>query len=97
MQTQPFVASAENALNYFNALNVAQSEIARLKAALAKAEMNSAARLGVPPVDIYQANASVSGDVAAVYAGMMAGPEKTAFYRKHAARLWAKVEGNAAE
>ena len=97
MENPAFIPSAQNFADLTGRYNIAQSEIARLKAALAKAEMNSACRLGVPPVDIYQANASVSGDVAAVYAGMMAGPEKTAFYRKHAARLWAKVEGNAAE
>jgi hypothetical protein len=79
-----------------NRLATRDAEIVRLRAALSIAEMNSAARLGVPPVDIYQANASVSGDVAAIYAGMMAGPEKSAFYRKNAARIWAKVEGNAA-
>jgi hypothetical protein len=96
MQNEPFISSAENSLDLFKKLNFATGEIARLKAALAVAEMNSAARLGVPPVDIYQANASVSGDVAAIYAGMMAGPEKSAFYRKNAARIWAKAEANAA-
>ena len=95
MHTQPFVPSAQNALEFFTKLNAATAEIALLKSQLRSAELLSAANLGVHPVEFTQA--TVSGDVAAVYAGMMAGPEKTAFYRKHAARIWAKVEGNAAE
>ena len=92
MQNEPFIPSAENSLDLFKKLNAATGEIARLKAALAVAEMNSAARLGVPPVDFSHLTGNVSRDVAAVYAGLV-GEERLAYYKKHSEALWKRATG----
>ncbi len=96
MQTQPFVPTAENALDYFNRLAVADKTIALLRKQLASAELLSAANLGVLPILFTPGGTTGSGDVAETYANMPAGPEKTAYYARHASRLWAKAEANAA-
>ena len=95
MENSPFIPTAENALDYFNRLAVADKTIALLRKQLASAELLSAANLGVLPVVF--APAASSGDVAETYANMPPGPARMAFYARHADRLWAKVEGNAAE
>jgi hypothetical protein len=95
MENSPFIPTAENALDYFNRLAVADKTIALLRKQLASAELLSAANLGVMPIQF--APAAPSGDVAETYANMPPGPARMAFYARHADRLWAKVEGNAAE
>ena len=93
MQTQPFVPTAENALDYFNKLNVAQTEITRLKAALAIAEANSAAKLGVPPIDFYSSRSTNAGvDALTVYNSMEPGRAKTEWYARNSAAIWAAKE-----
>ncbi len=86
----PFIPNAENALDLFKKLNAANSEITRLRAALSIAEMNSAARLGVPPVDFSHLTGNVSRDIAAVYAGLV-GEERLAYYKKHSEALWKRA------
>jgi hypothetical protein len=75
-----------------NRLATRDAEIARLRAALSIAEMNSAARLGVPPVDFSHLTGNVSRDVAAVYAGLV-GEERLAYYKKHSEALWKRATG----
>ena len=75
-----------------NRLATRDAEIARLRAALSIAEMNSAARLGVPPVDFSHLTGNVSRDIAAVYAGLV-GEERLAYYKKHSEALWKRATG----
>ena len=75
-----------------NRLATRDAEIARLRAALSIAEMNSAARLGVPPVDFSHLTGNVSRDVADVYAGLV-GEERLAYYKKHSEALWKRATG----
>ena len=75
-----------------NRLATRDAEIARLRAALSIAEMNSAARLGVPPVDFSHLTGNVSRDVAAVYAGLV-GEERLAYYKKHSEALRKRATG----
>jgi hypothetical protein len=92
METIP---SAQNFADLNGRLNVAQNEITRLKAALVIAEANSAAKLGVPPIDFTSTRHSGSGvDALTVYNSMESGPAKTEYYRRHQGKIWAAKEAN---
>jgi hypothetical protein len=87
------IISAHNFADLNGRLNTATAEIVRLRAALAIAEANSAAKLGVPPIDFTSTRHSGSGvDALTVYNSMEPGPAKTQFYARNSARIWAAKE-----
>jgi hypothetical protein len=86
----PFIPNAENALDYFNKLNVANTTIALLRKQLASAELLSAANLGVLPILFTPTDSSV--DALTTYNQMEPGAAKTQFYARNSARIWAAKE-----
>ena len=91
MENSPFIPTAENALDYFNRLAVADKTIALLRKQLASAELLSAANLGVLPVVFARSAAIGSGDILAQY-GALEGAARTAFFQKHKDAIWAAKE-----
>jgi hypothetical protein len=90
METIP---SAQNFVELNGRLNTATAEIVRLRAALAIAEANSAAKLGVPPIDFTSSRPTNAGvDALTVYNSMEPGRAKTEWYARNSAAIWAAKE-----